>query len=177
VTDPLERLVRGAAALEVATGLRVTVIGGVARGVWAAPRATLDVDVLIDSPTVQTAIDHAAAAGLVAVPAEVAGLASSGMTRLRVPDHLRGAVRLDVLAADHPYYVRVIERSRLFTVLGQPIRVAAPEDIILLKVLADRSQDRADVEAIVAAQAGSLDLGLLRREAIDLDLALPEALR
>jgi hypothetical protein len=173
----LRRLVAAAAALERVSGLRVAIIGGVARGVWATPRATLDVDVVLDAPTVDEALHHAADAGLTTDPAEIDGLARSGMTRLRLPEHPKGSVRMDVLAADHPYYVRVVDRSRRVVVFGESVRVASPEDVILLKLLADRSQDRADVEAILDAQRGRLDLDLLERESAVIEVTLPSALR
>jgi hypothetical protein len=62
-------------------------------------------------------------------------------------------------------------------VLGVHILVAAAEDIVLLKVLADRPQDRADVQAIVGAQGARLDLDLIAREAADIELDLPDFLR
>lgn len=174
--DPLVRFVTALPILEAHSGLRLVIIGGVARGVWAAPRATMDVDILVEADDATLVIPHAAYAGLVAVPEEVAALRDSGMTRLRLPDHLRGAIRLDILAADHPYYRRVIERSRPVELFSQRVRVAAPEDILLLKLLADRIQDRADVEAIVAAQVGNLDLEVLEREASEIEVALPASL-
>jgi hypothetical protein len=100
----------------------------------------------MSDPLARMVAVHVPSAGLVAVPEEVALLRTSGMTRLRLPDHLRGAVRLDVIAADHPYYQRAVDRSRPVDVFGKRVRVAAPEDVLLLKLLADRTQDRADIE-------------------------------
>ena len=176
MNDDLSRLVRAVAQLEQHTGLRVAIIGGVARGVWASPRATVDVDVLLDSPIADPVLEHAAAVGLVADPGEVQSLASAGMTRLRLPDRRTGGVRLDVIIGDHPYYRRVLARSRLMDVLGHRVRVAAAEDVLLLKALADRPQDRADVHAIVEAQGDRLDRVLLRQEALDLEIVLPSEL-
>jgi predicted nucleotidyltransferase len=177
MSDPLARMVAALEQLERSSGFRIAIIGGVARGVWAAPRATMDVDVLVDTDDATLLEAHAHAAGLVAVQEEVAALRTSGMTRLRLPEHLKGAVRLDVIAADHPYYQRVVDRSRPVEVFGRRVRVAAPEDVLLLKLLADRTQDRADIEAIVAAQTGALDLALLEHEAAALELELPPELR
>lgn len=177
VTDPLRRLIGALALLEERSGARLVVIGGVARGAWATPRATADVDVLVDRDDATELVPFAAAGGLVAVAEEVERLRASGMTRLRLPDQLQGDVRLDVIAADHPYYRRVIARSRRVPVFGHDVRVAAPEDVLLLKLLADRAQDRADVDAIVAAQGAALDLDLIAREAAELEVALPAALR
>lgn len=174
---PLHRLVRCLDALQTLVGRRTAIIGGVARGAWAQPRATLDLDALIEDLPIGEAVAAAPAAGLVADDAEVRLLREAGMTRLRLPDHPRGGVRLDLITADHPYYQRVIERARLVPVFGHPARVARPEDVILLKVLADRTQDRADVEAIILAMGDELDRELLRREARLLELELPLVLR
>ncbi len=47
MTGDLDRLLAGADALSLETGLRVVVIGGAARSMWAPARATQDVDILI----------------------------------------------------------------------------------------------------------------------------------
>lgn len=149
------------------------IIGGVARSVWASPRATQDLDVIYSGPLPE-AVAAAPHIGHVALPNEVAALADALMTRLRLPQRLTGPVRMDVIAASHPYYDRLIARSRR---LGQGgLRVAAPEDIILLKLIADRPQDRADVRAIIAAQGGLLDRALLAEEAATQELVLPDDL-
>lgn len=45
-----------------------------------------------------------------------------------------------------------------------PIRVATAEGLILMKLLAYRLQDQADIEALVAANRGTIDLEWIRRE-------------
>lgn len=142
MTDDIERLVEAARALAERTGHAVVIIGGVARSVWASPRATQDLDVIYGGPLPE-AVAAAPHIGLVAVPNEVAALAGALMTRLRLPQRLTGPVRMDVVAASHPYYDRLIARSRPRGQGG--LRIAAPEDIILLKLIADRPLDRADV--------------------------------
>jgi len=44
------------------------------------------------------------------------------------------------------------------------IRVATAEGLILMKLLAYRLQDQADIEALVAANRGTIDLGWIQRE-------------
>jgi hypothetical protein len=56
------------------------------------------------------------------------------------------------------------------------VRVAAPEDVIILKAMANRPQDRADISAIVAAQGNALDRALIRRELADLGFDEPDEL-
>ncbi|MDP2340273.1 MAG: hypothetical protein Q8O67_04895 [Deltaproteobacteria bacterium] len=176
MNDELHRLLAAAPALEVATGIKVVVIGGIARGNWAQPRTTDDVDVIVDTDRLQPFIDAAAKVGLVTVATEIRALALAEMTRLRLPEHPSGPVHLDVIAASHPFYGRVILRSTTVTMDGLTFRVASAEDIILLKLLADRPQDRADIAAIVDAQRGSLDLVVMRAEAAELGLDLPTSL-
>lgn len=177
MSDELRRLLSGLEALAAKSQVRFAVIGGVARGAWAVPRATLDVDVIAGTSDAVAIHASAASAGFVVMEADAQMLAASGMTRLRLPDHPRGAVRIDVILALHPYYERVIERARPVSLLGANVRVASPEDLVLLKLLADRAQDRADVEAILDAAGDSLDIELLAAEAADLEVMLPERLR
>lgn len=61
MNDELHRLLAAAAALESATGIKVVVIGGIARGNWAQPRNTDDVDVVVDTNALAPFIAAAAA--------------------------------------------------------------------------------------------------------------------
>lgn len=171
--DALDELLAGLERLEAQQGLKVALIGGLARGVWARPRATMDVDVLVDTTDLDALVDAAPAAGLTANDKEVATLRGSGMTRLRVPDHPTGPVRLDVLSADHPYYQRVIARAVRTSVLGHEVPVASAEDIVVLKVLADRLQDRADVQAILQSLGHRIRWAIIEEECAALDLDVP----
>jgi hypothetical protein len=58
------------------------------------------------------------------------------------------------------------------TLQGPQVPVAAPEDLIVMKVLAGRRKDEEDVTAVLSAQRGRLDLELIR----DTLRALTEAL-
>ncbi len=177
MNDELRRLLAAAAALEAATGVKVVVVGGIARGNWAQPRNTDDVDVIVDTTNLDPLIHAAGRVGLVAEPDEVAALAVADMTRLRLPEHRTGPIHLDVISSSHPYHQRVVARSSVVTMGGTTFRVASAEDVIILKLLADRPQDRADIIAIIDAQRDALDRDVLRAEAADLGLELPLELR
>lgn len=177
MSDELRRLLGGLEALATDSGIRFAVIGGVARGAWARPRATLDLDVIAGATEPGPIEAAAGRAGFVVKSGEAEGLSSAGMMRLRLPDHPQGAVRVDVIFALHPFYERVLERARPVAILGAYVAVASAEDLVLLKLLADRPQDRADVEAVVEAVGDDLDLALLAAEAASLEIDLPERLR
>ena len=55
------------------------------------------------------------------------------------------------------------------------VPVARPEDIVVMKVLADREKDRLDVQAILAARLPELDLGLIRETLALLEQALDQS--
>jgi len=55
------------------------------------------------------------------------------------------------------------------------VKVASPEDVVAMKVLAGRPKDLEDAEAIVAAQGDRLDLSLVRETLGMLERALDQA--
>lgn len=177
VTDPFALLLVAAGRLGPSAGIATALIGGVARSAWASSRATEDVDLLAGCTDPAPILRVAESIGLVVDAQEVETLRMSGMTRLRLADHPRGAIRMDIVLADHPYYLRVLNRAVVREVLGERLSVACAEDLILLKLLADRPQDRADVAAIHLQQGARLRKEILRDEAQVLEIELPEGLR
>lgn len=76
-----------------------------------------------------------------------------------------GSVQIDWLKPVLPLYSRVLADASLQPwTTGRPIRVATAEGLILTKMAAFRAQDQADIEALLAANRDSLDVGLIRRE-------------
>ena len=75
-------------------------------------------------------------------------------------DQLRakiGSVPLDILLADAYVGVTVVKRSAPKKLGKNTVQVATPEDLIILKTLADRSIDRRDVEELRELFGESLD--------------------
>src|SRR5207302_11023643 len=73
-------------------------------------------------------------------------------------------IRIDWLKPVIPCYQHVLDRARPELWLGQSIRIASPEGLILMKLLAFRGQDQVDIENLLAANRGQVDLGWVRRE-------------
>ena len=63
-----------------------------------------------------------------------------------------------------PAYRHVLETASNEQGPAGPIRVATAEGLILMKLLAYRLQDQADIEALVAANRGTIDLGWIQGE-------------
>ena len=73
-------------------------------------------------------------------------------------------IRIDWLKSVLPAYVHILDRATEETWLNQPIRIASAEGLILMKLLAYRTQDQVDIENLVAANRDSLDLDWIRTE-------------
>jgi hypothetical protein len=157
----LEGLAITAAALEQHR-IKYALIGGMATGYRSEPRFTKDLDFLLQVPQVT-------------LPGLLDSLGERGYQIDQIPTirewidrHMvvlsyRG-IRVDWLKAVIPAYAAVLERATEEMWLGVPVRVASAEGLILMKLLADRPQDWLDIENLVAAQRGQVDLAWLQTQ-------------
>lgn len=110
-------------------------------------RMTQEVDLLLaDHGPGLAALEHA----LQSAGFELRRASPKGeILRLRHPD--LGAV--DLIAAGTEYERQAIARARGESLAsGIEVRVLTPEDVIVMKLIAGRAQDLADIEAILAAK-------------------------
>ena len=157
----------GSALVEVveafdAWNVRYALIGGVATGYRSQPRFTQDLDFLVEIPQV-------------VLPGLLGDLQRRGFecdaqvtVRQWVHEHMTElqfhGVRIDWLKPVLPLFLHVLDSARPEPMLGRAIRIAVPESLILTKLLAFRRQDQVDIEGLLAANVGQLDLDLIRRE-------------
>ena len=69
----------------------------------------------------------------------------------KIPDMFRifwKDVPVDLLVANCDFQVELVERAFSETVSGRTIKIATPEDMIVLKLIADRPRDREDIEVL-----------------------------
>lgn len=154
-------------ALEVADALNkfqlnYALIGGLAAGYRTHARFTRDVDFLLAIPQL-------------ALPPVLEILKQRGfsfdlLTTIRewTQEHMTvlsyHGIRIDWLKSVIPAYQHVLERATEETWLDHRIRVASAEGLILLKLLAFRTQDQLDIENLVAANRDQLDLAWIQAE-------------
>jgi hypothetical protein len=142
--------------------IRYALIGGVATAYRSRPRVTLDLDFLLEVPQL-------------VLPGLLEDLRTRGFVfdtevtiREWTSEHLTvlsfHGLRIDWLKPVLPCYRRILEAAQREVVLGCPVRIAASEGLILMKLLAFRSQDQVDIENLLAANRGQLDLEHIRRE-------------
>ncbi len=137
-------------------------IGGLATSYRSQPRFTKDVDFLVKVPQL-------------VLPALLEDLHQRGFefdTIATIGEWAQHhmavlsyhGIRIDWLKPLIPVYLHVLDRATEENWLDQPIRIASAEGLILLKLIAFRSQDQVDIENLVAANRDTLDLAWIKAE-------------
>lgn len=137
-------------------GIKHALIGGFALAAYSINRATADVDFLADGSRRRDIISSLSSIGfhLRFEAAEVL--------------HFSGPGALDILLANRPASLQMLEDSRLESSLS--VRVLRAEDIIGLKIQAyvnepaRELQDKADIQRLLVSQRG-LDLARIKKYA------------
>lgn len=83
-------------------------------------------------------------------------------TRVLPALHTATGIPVDIVLAGPGIEELFLERAEAHDLEGVRVPVARAEDILVMKVLADRPKDIEDVVAILAAHPNNLDLGLVR---------------
>jgi hypothetical protein len=156
------------AALFEQAGVAYAVIGAHAVNAWIEPRLTADIDVtaLLEADALARLEAAFAAAGMHVTHAEGRGLPSG-------PDFVRfgsveGTVVVEIQAAKTELQRTLIERAILSE---NGVRVATPEDLIVLKLIANRAKDQIDLLGLVALP--SLDWAYVEHRAAEWEVLPP----
>ena len=160
--DPLSRALEDVVAVLGRSGIAYALIGGLATGYRSRPRYTNDIDLILDIPqiTLPIVLDALHDLGFEFETHDVI----EAFTRHHMAVLWRDGVRVDWLKPVLPVYRHVLEQARVEPGPELTIRVATAEGLILLKLLAFRLQDQTDIEALVAANHGALDVEWIKRE-------------
>ena len=138
------------AELLAQAGVDYALIGGHAVNVWLEPRFTADVDVTVQaSPPAMARLKAVLAAAGYAVAQEHGGAPPSG------PDFVRfvsvdGRVTLEVQCAKTEFQREIVRRA---AAARDRVRVATPEDLVVMKLIARRAKDRIDLEGLTKLPA------------------------
>lgn len=144
LTEALTALSRCLSALHVPYAL----IGGVAVALRAVPRFTNDIDAVIwiDDGRWSSLVESAAPFGI--VPRRPDVLAFATRTRVLLLAHVSG-VPIDVSCGALPFEQDLVESADLVDVGAAVVRVAKPEHLLVMKAIANRPRDRADIESLL----------------------------
>lgn len=143
--------------------------GAIALGFYAAPRATIDVDVNIFVPPKERLNE------ILDALAEIGFSPQDDLTVLErnaiSEGQFRGTVeglRVDVFVPAIPYYAELITRRHEVPLLNRPIWILGAADLVVLKMMFFRRKDLADVESILRNLGPDLDREFVRGKLTEL---------
>jgi hypothetical protein len=171
VADFLDDLSHALAALQV----RWYLFGAQAALLYGASRLTADVDVTLHLPA---GLDNATLTnGLNAHRFQVRITDPTFIAQTRVIPvvHTASGLPADLVIAGPGLEEAFLQRAVSRQIEGVSVPVAAPEDIVVMKILAARPKDFEDVVAILSAQGESLDMTLARTVLEQLEEALGQS--
>jgi hypothetical protein len=155
-----------------------TVIGGVAASLLGRPRVTRDIDalVLLDESEWDAFLAKGAMFGF--VPRLSDAVLFARQARVLLVRHDASGIDIDIAFGALPFEEAAVAHAVWHDVGGVRIPLPLPEDLLIMKAVAHRPRDMADIESILDAQA-KLDLPRVRRWVREFSTALetPELLR
>lgn len=145
--DLYEELHRIVAALN-ARGVRYALIGGLAVAIYAAPRATEDVDLLVAESDLETTIATLSQLGFVTTGAPID--IARGRVRIHRLLKFEGSnlVPVDLLVSGDSEIAGLLDERNIVDWEGQRTAVVTVQGLRTLQRLRGSAQDRADLDAL-----------------------------
>jgi len=143
--DPLETLQK---LLDHYIG-RSIVIGGIASSLIGEPRLTahLDALVIINNEEIQELVETARSLGLDSRIKDVHKFAEQN--RVVLLRHTDSGTNIDISLGMLPFEKEMISRSTKYQVGDFSITLPSPEDLIIMKAIANRQKDILDIQGII----------------------------
>ncbi len=140
-----------AASWLAGAGVPGVVIGGVAASFLGRPRITRDVDLLIflDEGRWREFLAAGRAHGF--VPRRADAVAFARRSRVLLARHQASGIEIDIMLGEIPFEREVVSRALAVEIGGVRIPLPTPEDLVVLKAVAHRPRDLADIEGVLAA--------------------------
>lgn len=175
--DPIQPLTEGlksVAAWLDAFEIPWMVIGGVAVALTGRPRATVDADVtvLVEDSELEHLISAASDHGI--EPRVTDALSFALENRVLLMRHNASGASIDVSLGMLPFEVEALDRALRTDIGGFCINVASADDLVIMKAIAGRDKDWADIEGIISL-CKNLDLDRIRRGVRDFAELLGDA--
>lgn len=145
-------------------GIEYMLIGGLAVGIWGEPRATVDIDFLVaigldDFDTLKHKLIESSRFVFIHEKPMVFGK----ITFLRATLKSNTDISVDFLFADDDFKNESLKRKKAVQIAVFSVNITTPEDLIILKLLSGRKQDRLDAEKIIEIQKEHLDREYIKK--------------
>lgn len=138
------------------------VIGGVAASLLGRPRVTRDVDAMVFVSEAEWAGFLSLGAKFGFVPRRADAIEFAKMARVLLVQHGASGIDVDVVFGALPFEEEALARAVQVEIRGIRVPLPSPEDLIIMKAVAHRPRDLADIESVMDAHP-TLDIGRIRR--------------
>lgn len=158
--------------LLVNRGIDHALVGGLAASLRGRPRATEDVDLILDcdvndAESFLRSLDSDKWAPFVSDALQIM------RTCFILPlEDLSSGIRLDLAIGVSGFEKQIVGRASVIEIDGKPVLVATSEDLLLMKILAARPQDDQDVRNILSSSRITFDWSYCLETADQLGKAL-----
>ena len=172
--DPPVPLVQALGAVSEwldSVGVPGAIIGGVAASVLGRPRLTHDIDVLVMLERQEWSPFLAAGREFGFAPRIDEALDFAGASRVLLVSHEPSGIPIDIVLGSLSLEDEIVRGARKVEIAGVSIPLPAPESIVVMKAIARRARDIADIEGILEVH-GRLDLDWIRTRLSEFDQAL-----
>jgi len=135
------------------------VIGGLANAKWGHPRATLDIDITVwmPDPEIRNLLSALEKEYTLLVEKPLAFIST---TRV-LPIKNKKNQRIDLIFGSLPFEKQAIDRAVKVRIGTTTVKFCTAEDLILLKIISDRSKDLEDARGVLTFQKEKLDYDYL----------------
>jgi hypothetical protein len=127
------------------------IIGGIAASLLGTPRLTVDLDAvfLLDYDDLPRLLAEAEKQGI--EPRTADPIAFALRSRVLLLRHTMSGTDIDLSLGILPFEIEMVERSAVIDLGVIQLRLPTPEDLIIMKAVAQRPKDLADIQAIAAS--------------------------
>jgi predicted nucleotidyltransferase len=139
------------------SGIEFALVGGLAASLQGRIRATEDVDLIIDADVEATLTFLRAMDPAEFQPwfPEVETVVHNAL--ILALEHVPSEIRLDLAVGVSGFEQQIVRRAERCTIADFEIPIATAEDLVLMKALAGRPQDEADIAGIIEKRSAALD--------------------
>jgi predicted nucleotidyltransferase len=130
---------------------RGVIIGGIAASLLGTPRFTVDLDAvfLLGFEDIPRLLDEAAKQGI--EPRISDPVTFARRSRVLLLRHVASGTDIDLSLGVLPFEIEMVERSTMVEIGSINLRLPTPEDLIIMKAIAYRPKDLADIQAIASS--------------------------
>lgn len=149
-------------------------MGGIAVSAWGIPRATYDIDgiIQIDSEKLCKFLNSLSLKGFTYNKKEPVRVIKNLSFITLCHRMQKQKLYIDLFLVQSEYGKNALQRSKKITLNKLRVPIISPEDLILYKLLAGRTRDLEDVRNILLMQKEKLDTGYMKRWAKRLGISV-----